>query len=95
MPASVVVAYAKRGTIPAGDGPRGVVLRGVPAGTGLVDGDIVVRVGRAPVHSVREISSIVTAALFAGHTHVSGTVLRDGEEIDVTVEIPTGADAAP
>jgi hypothetical protein len=95
VPASVVLAYAKRGTVPAADGPRGVVLRGVSAGTGLADGDVVVRMGRAPVHSVREISSIVTAALFAGHTHVSGTVLRDGEEIDVTVEIPTGADAGP
>lgn len=95
VPASVVLAYAKRGAIPAADGPRGVVLRGVPAGTGLANGDVVVRIGRAPVHSVREISSIVTAALFAGHTHVSGTVLRDGEEIDVTVEIPTGADAGP
>ncbi len=95
VPGSVVMAYARRGVVPAVDSPGGVVLRGVPAGSGLVDGDVVVRVGRANVRSVREISSIVSAALFAGHTHVSGTVRRGEDEIDVTVEIPTGADAGP
>jgi hypothetical protein len=44
VPASVVMAYAKRGTVPASDGPGGVVLRGVGTGNGLADGDVVVRV---------------------------------------------------
>lgn len=91
VPASVVMAYAKRGTVPASDGPGGVVLRGVGVGNGLADGDVVVRVGGASVRSLREISGIVTAAIFAGHTHVSGTVRRGEDEIAVTVEIPTGA----
>lgn len=91
VPASVVMAYAKRGTVPASDGPGGVVLRGVGTGNGLADGDVVVRVGGASVRSLREISGIVTASIFAGHTHVSGTVRRGEDEIAVTVEIPTGA----
>jgi hypothetical protein len=91
VPASVVMAYAKRGAVPASDGPGGVVLRGVGTGHGLADGDVVVRVGGASVRSLREISGIVTAAIFAGHTHVSGTVRRGDDEIAVTVEIPTGA----
>ena len=49
------------------------------------------RVGGASVRSLREISGIVTAGIFAGHTHVSGTVRRGEDEIAVTVEIPTGA----
>ena len=94
VPASVVLAYAKRGKIPAVDGPDGIVLRGVLPGTGLLDGDRLVRVGRAPVKSVGDVTGIVSSALLAGHTHLSGTVRRGDEEIDVTVEIPTGeADA--
>lgn len=94
VPASVVLAYAKRGKIPAVDGPDGIVLRGVLPGTGLLDGDRLVRVGRAPVRSVGDVTGIVSSALLAGHTHLSGTVRRGDEEIDVTVEIPTGeADA--
>lgn len=94
VPGSVVLAYAKRGKIPAVDGPDGVVLRGVLPGTGLLDGDRLVRVGRAPVKSVGDVTGIVSSALLAGHTHLSGTVRRGDDEIDVTVEIPTGeADA--
>ena len=94
VPASVVLAYAKRGKIPAVDGPDGIVLRGVLPGTGLLDGDRLVRVGRAPVKSVGDVTGIVSSALLAGHTHLSGTVRRGDDEIDVTVEIPTGeADA--
>ncbi len=94
VPASVVLAYAKRGKIPAVDGPDGIVLRGVLPGTGLLDGDRLVRVGRAPVKSVGDVTGIVSSALLAGHTRLSGTVRRGDEEIDVTVEIPTGeADA--
>lgn len=94
VPASVVLAYAKRGKVPAVDGPDGIVLRGVLPGTGLLDGDRLIRVGRAPVRSVGDVTGIVSSALLAGHRHLSGTVRRGDEEIDVTVEIPTGeADA--
>jgi len=95
VPASVVLAYAKRGAIPAVDTANGVVLRGVGTGTGLEDGDVVVRVGRAPVRSLREITGIVQASLFAGHTELSGTIRRGDVEIAVTVEVPTGGDAGP
>lgn len=94
VPASLVLAYAKRGKIPAVDSPDGIVLRGVLPGTGLLDGDRLVRIGRAPVKSVGDVTGIVSSALLAGHTRLSGTVRRGDEEIDVTVEIPTGeADA--
>ena len=97
VPGHVVVAYARRGAIPAVDTARGVMLRGVGHGNGLEDGDLVVRVGRAEVRSLREITGIVQASLFAGHSQLHGTIRRGETEIAVTVEIPTseGGDAAP
>ncbi len=95
IPAQVVMAYARRGAIPAVDTRDGVRLRGVLPGTGLADGDRLVRVGRAPVRSLREVTGIVTSAMLAGQTQLSGVVQRGDDEIAVSVEIPTGAPPEP
>jgi membrane-associated protease RseP (regulator of RpoE activity) len=93
VPAAVVLAYARRGVVPAVDTRDGVRLRGVGTGAGLADGDTLVSVGSARVRSLREVSGIVTSAVLAGRTELSGIVRRGDDDIAVTVEIPTGAEA--
>jgi len=93
VPASVVLAYARRGVVPAVDSREGVRLRGVGTGAGLSDGDLLVSVGSARVRSLREVSGIVTSAILAGRTELSGIVRRGDDDIAVSVEIPTGAEA--
>ena len=93
VPAAVVLAYARRGVVPAVDTRDGVRLRGVGTGAGLADGDTLVSVGSARVRSLREVSGIVTSAVLAGRTELSGFVRRGDDDIAVTVEIPTGAEA--
>lgn len=93
VPAAVVLAYARRGVVPAVDTRDGVRLRGVGTGAGLADGDTLVSVGSARVRSLREVSGIVTSAVLAGRTQLSGVVRRGDDDIAVTVEIPTGAEA--
>ncbi len=95
----MVLAYARRGVVPGVNAvdpsgkAAGVWLRGVSsAGVGLQDGDRLVAIGRAPVRNVQDAVSIVSSALMAGHTQISGTVRRGDQELDLVVFVPGDGD---
>jgi len=71
--------------------PLGVALRGV-GGTGLHDGDIVTEVSGTRVTTPDGAVAILTHALANNAKTVSGVVLRAGNPVRVTVEVPQEKD---
>jgi hypothetical protein len=69
--------------------PAGLVVSGWGgAGTGLRDGDLVVRVGGATPRSAGDVAAAVAAAYRSKIPAVSGLVWRGGQTLSVVVELP-------
>jgi hypothetical protein len=102
---SVVLAAVQRGVRPSAhaiaessEHPAGLIVYGWGGIGGLQDGDIITRVGGHQPSSSGDVAAAVVAAYRRKVYAVSGTIFRDGEEIRVTVELPSpessGAPAA-
>ncbi len=88
VPASTVLRIARRRSVSTTPAEGGLALHGV-GGSGLRDGDIVTHINGTPVASQDAAVGVIMSALAAKAQHVSGTVLRNGKPIAVTVEVPT------
>lgn len=70
--------------------PLGIALHGV-RGTGLQDGDVVTHIAGTRITTEEAAIAVIVGALANHAKTVSGTVLRNGQPIRVTVEVPNEA----
>jgi len=69
--------------------PAGVRLTGVSgAGVGLVDGDLIVAIDGAPALDEDTATDAALAAVARGNTSLHVTLLRRGQPIDATIDLP-------